>query len=79
MSCQRKDILMLHLFLGERPVCSISKVCRSPRHIHGLLGLSPGRCMCEMIVVFEKSLQSFLHFTSRNRNVRLLPKKNHWP
>lgn len=71
MSCQRKDILMLHLFHGERPVCPISQVSQSPRHIYGLLGPS-GRHTCELKAISEKSLPSFLHYSSRNRSVCLL-------
>lgn len=78
MSCQRKDILMLHLFHGEHPVCPISQVCQSLRHIYGLLGPS-GRHTCELIAVFEKSFPSFLHYSSRNRRVWLLPRKNNLP
>ena len=78
MSCQRKDILMLHLFRGEHPVCPISQVSQSPRHIYGLLGPS-GRCTCELRAVSEKSLPSFLRYSSRNRSVCLLPRKNNLP
>lgn len=78
MSCQRKDILMLHLFRGERPVCPISQVSQSPGHIYGLLGPS-GRRMCELRAVPEKSLPSFLHYSSRNRSVCLLSRKNNLP
>lgn len=75
MSCQRKDILTLHLFHGKHPVCPISQVSQSPRHIYDLFGPS-GRRTCELRAVFEKSLPSFLRYSSRNRNVWLLPKKN---
>lgn len=75
MSCQRKDILTLHLFHGKHPVCPVSQVSQSPRHLYDLLGPS-GRRTCELRAVFEKSLPSFLHYSSRNRNVWLLPKKN---
>ena len=76
MSCQRKDILTLHLFLGEHPVCSISTMCQSLRHIHSLLGPSPGRCVYKLMADFEKSFPSILYFPSRNRDMQLLPKKN---